>query len=181
MNALRWTLLLLLCSVFCLGTSERKRFWPSNEQTRMGYFSGSPRNPVTNAFFSAYMTPLTAGKVHPDCKQAFNALEISITNLHHSDIAVDWGKSKFLYECKERCGFQFKGGKEIEKDCGQIQPDIIPSKGVLRKVVFPYALVGWNDRIWNTPFVGDVGLLLSITADGQEVQERLLIHVDAAQ
>jgi len=183
MRISRWALVLLISSLFCIGTSERRIFSPSPEQRLMASFDHGTENLVTNEIFRAKITPAIAGTSHPCCNNGFNSLQFEFTNVSSQTVRINWTKTRFIENGKHTGGVSFYGVKDEHVPffdlCTTLCIELIEPKQTIRRTLFPHSHHEYDGKEWNTPFTGTVGVQLVVYVGEEQIvlKENLLISI----
>ncbi len=152
--------------VFGCGGAPSKQFvWHS-----------SPNNPtVENDYFRAQIVPSS-------CTQwGCRGFALTLFNLTESNLELNWNKTLYVHNNQTSGGFMFEGVVYRERNNPK-SPDIIFSKGVLRKEIFPNNLVdfssgkygGWRHQPLPE---GENGVFVTISVNGREISEKVSLFL----
>lgn len=112
----------------------------------------------------------------PNCRRYdCESLTLTVKNKSSKAIEVNWNKTIFLANGQSSGGFIFDGVYLSDVNAPKA-PDVVLSKGELKKMVWPAKLAkytsgkygGWSHR--DIP-MGSVGIYLTITADGKDYSQ----------
>lgn len=134
---------------------------------------------VDNPQFSAQLKPVCGS--YGGCE----AFVLQIVNKTSKNIEVDWNRTLYISGGQTSGGFMFEG--VVYKDRNNPKPpDVVFGNGTFTKTIWPNNLVnyvsgkygGWQNE--GMP-QGDNGVYLSLSVDGKDVSERLLVRLSISQ
>jgi hypothetical protein len=110
-------------------------------------------------------------------KDGCTGFNLFLENKTNEDLEIDWSKTFYLSQRKERGGFVFEGIIFRDKNLRR-PPDIVVGHGLLSKRITPESLL-YYDLGWKYKYMGpgDHGVLLTVKADGREIRERLNLNL----
>jgi len=136
---------------------------------------------VENEQFTVHLKPTCGRYGKCGCYGGCESFVLSITNKADKNIEVNWNKTLYISSGQTSGGFMFDGVVYKDRN-NQKPPDIVFGNGTLTKTIWPNNLVkyesgqygGWKNE--EMP-IGDNGIYLSLSIDGKEISERLLVNL----
>ena len=115
--------LFAICSLFFFfGCATTQKDWISIPEMGMN----------TNDYFEAQFRPIKTGH------RFFDAFELVVTNKTGENLEIDWEKTHYLYNGRDKGGFVFNGFT-----AGKTTSDIIAARDKLSKIICPSELITW--------------------------------------
>jgi len=110
-------------------------------------------------------------------KDGCAGFNLFLENKTGRDLEIDWGRTFYLSQHKESGGFVFEGIILRDKNLRKA-PDIVVAYGVLSRKLIPESLLdpARGSRFRNMG-PGDHGMLLTVIAGGQVIQETLNLNL----
>ena len=139
---------------------------------------------VSNPNFEVQFEPL---------KQGFNsfvAFRLTVTNKTNNQLQIDWNKTQYLYNGRQRGIYVFRGIDPEAIKQQTIAPDIITPQEVFVKTIAPQKLIAYvpmkdQDKlaVGESAFsggpvpTGQSGILLVVRKNEQELREQLTVNI----
>ena len=153
----------------CAGTIPPPAHWKSVPDIAM----------VENERFRAQLKPVF-GK-----SGGCEAFVLGIVNKTDKNIKVNWNKTLYISGGHTSGGFMFKGVAYKDRNNPK-PPDVVPGNATLTKTIRPSNLAhydpaqkdGWRHEAMPQ---GENGALVSLSIDGKEVTERLVVRLKVSE
>ena len=167
----KFVLVLMICFALAIGAGcATPKVWVSNP---------SIQNAV-NDYYDANLEPLTQDN------EFFVSFLFSVTNRTDKNLEIDWNKTRYIHNNKNRGVFVFKGIEPEDIKNSSVPFDIIPPGGSFSKRISPYKLIaraplrenekdsGINPGILPT---GENGILLVVRQNSKEIVQKMMVHI----
>jgi hypothetical protein len=161
---LSWiTAVTLVSLVGCAGTLAPPAHWKSVPDIVV----------IENRQFRVQLKPVWGS--HGGCE----AFVLGVVNKTNKSIKVNWNKTLYFSGDQTSGGFMFEGVVYKERNNPK-PPDVVPGNASMTKTIWPNKLVyyvpirGWRNEAMPE---GDNGAYVSLSIDGKEVIERLVVRL----
>ncbi len=138
---------------------------------------------IETQIFSASFTPAK------DDASYFSSFMLEVENKSDASIEIDWNKTLYLHDEKNRGGFVFEGIEPTQVREKSIPNDVIPPKTRFSKQIFPLAKIALAEKKDHTagkdkPGLyggklppGENSILLAIQGPGQLIRKKISIVI----
>ncbi|MCP3941962.1 MAG: hypothetical protein GY710_10830 [Desulfobacteraceae bacterium] len=147
------------------------------------YVSSPVSKTIDTHNFSVSFTPAKEGTSY------FSSFMLDIENKSDSNIEIDWNKTRYIHDGKNRGGFVFEGIEPTRVRENSVPNDVISPKMRFSKQLFPLAkiaLAGWNDYSAGKDKHGIYGgklppgensILLTIESKGKLIRQKISVVI----
>jgi hypothetical protein len=147
------------------------------------YASNPLSKTIETQTFTAAFTPAKEDAVY------FSSFMLDIENTSGAAIEIDWNKTRYLHDGKNRGGFVFKGIEPTRVKEKSVPNDVIPPKSRFSKQIFPLSKIAMAERkdysagkdkpgLYGGKLpVGENSILLAIQNDGQLIRKKISIVI----
>lgn len=130
-----------------------------------------------------YVIKLEPSNLNPSAgTYAYQLFILSVQNKSKKDIVINWDKTLYIVNNQTSGGFMFDG--ILYKDRNNPKsPDIVFSGSRLEKTIYPNNLVEfvstkyYSDWVNNHMPEGENGVYLTLSIDGKDVNEKLIVKL----
>ena len=120
----------------------------------------------------------------------FSAFRLTVVNKAEETLAVDWNRTRYLYDGKNAGAFAFKGIFPEQIKSGSVESDIVEPGAQLTKTIAPVRLVAFAPmgakgvgvaekglRAGKLPD-GDNGIFLVLSSSSRTFRTELFVHIE---
>jgi hypothetical protein len=134
---------------------------------------------MRNQYYEARLQPLTSEQ-----GPFYDSFRLVIVNKTDRNLKIDWNNTRYVQSGKRFGGFVWIGIEPQQYRDSSLPPDIVPPKGIFKKVIFPFKKLTFapgyrrGDRLGAGSIPeGESGIDLVVGQNGKKVRQRITVNI----